>query len=176
VRRALSPLRWPDIKGRRFYMPARIPFQPRQPDAPRGGVDGVLRAVRGAWSRGMPAAISTDRGNYAQLDAAGSETGRAALRDLLNRLVGESAVFLTDVEVHELVQRGWSVRPIGTRGVLLRFYGVPREPVRFPAAASASGVEIKDARGDDNARVTLENGEVRAQLDPGEYLLQWRTA
>ena len=172
LRRLLDPLRWPDVEGRRLRMPPRIAFAP-QGD---GGVPAaeVHRAVRASWSQGAPAVIGIHRSMVASLDPDHAEQGRAALRDLLERLVGDGALFLTDAEVAALVRQGWSLRPIGTRGALLRFYGPPREPVRFAAPPQIGRALVKEARGDDNARVTVEGGEVRAQLDPGEYLLEWR--
>ncbi|HYM82194.1 MAG TPA: hypothetical protein VEY91_12395 [Candidatus Limnocylindria bacterium] len=177
LRHLLHQFRWPDLQGRRFYLPPRIAFEPRGGHEPRGrlGPQVVQRRAREAWGRGQPAVISTHRANYAHLDPGWSEAGRGQLRDLLHLLVGEGAVFLTDFETRQLVERGWSVRPIGSRGILLRHYGVPREPVRFPAPAGVTRVGLRDAGRRDEVRLGLEDGEVRAEVNPGEYLLEWRT-
>jgi hypothetical protein len=47
--------------------------------------------------------VSSHRHNYAHLDPAWSEAGRAALRDLLRGLCEDGAVFLTDAKVRDLV-------------------------------------------------------------------------
>lgn len=178
LHRALDALRWPGHGGTRFAMPPRIAFEPRGASRPAGpsGLEAAFRNVRAAWGRGQPAVLSTHRANYAHLDAAWSDHGRLALAELLGRLTAEGACFLTDAEVRQLVERAWSVRPIGTRGVMLRYYGVPRAGIRFAAPAAASGVRLADGGGGDGARVALEGGEVVAALDPGEYLIEWSPA
>ena len=175
LRRLLHRARWPDLRARRFYLPPRIAFEPRGGVAPAGGLGAipVHQATRVAWGRGQPAIVSTHRVNYAHLDSAWSEAGRAALRDLLGRLAGDAAVFLTDAEVRSLVESGWSVRSIGDRGALLRFYGVPREPVRFAAPERVSRAVVCEGQ-TGVARIEVESGWVRAEVNPGEYLLEWR--
>lgn len=175
VQRLIHRFRWPDLNGNRFYPPPRIAFEPRggRMPNPRVGPEIVHRRIRSAWGRGQPAVVSTHRVNYAHLDPSWSETGRGRLRDLMHSLAGDGAVFLTDVEVRQLVERGWSVRPIGSRGVLLRHYGVPREPLRFAVPSGVAGVFVREGRSDE-ARIVLEGGEVRVEANPGEYLLEWR--
>jgi len=107
ARRLLRRWRWPTGE-RPFAMPPRIAFEPRG-DASPGSRLGAARAhaaARAAWRRGQPAVVSTHRHNYAHLDPAWSEAGRAALRDLLRRLCGDGAVFLTDAKVREGVLGG----------------------------------------------------------------------
>ena len=118
--------------------------------------------------------VSTHRLNYAHLDAGWSDAGRAALRDLLALLAGDSAVYLTDGEVHALVDRGWSERSIGNRGVLVRYFGVPHEPVRFAAPAGVTGVVVREGRGAEHVQATLDGGEVELRANVGEYLLEWK--
>ncbi len=98
--------RWPDLRDGRLYMPPRIAFEPRGDASPRGrlGAARVHAAARAAWRLGQPAVISTHRLNYAHLDPAWSEAGRAALRDLLGRLCGDGAVFLTDARLHAMLR------------------------------------------------------------------------
>jgi len=177
LRRALRLYRWPDVRGRRFYLPPRIAFEPRgqRDPATRLGAEAAHRSVRRAWSRGQPAVVSSHRVNYAHLDADWTESGRAALRELLGRLAGDGALFLTDAEVRSLLERGWSLRSLGERGALLRHYGPPRERLRFPAPAGAAGVSVRDAPGTAAPRLTMEGREVVAELDPGEYRLEWRS-
>ena len=174
LRRLVLRYRWPHVHGARFYLPPRIAFEPHGQTGPsRVGVEPVHRAARAAWTRGQPAVISTHRVNYVHLDPAAAEGGRAALRDLLKRLEADNAVFLTDREVRELQERAWALREIGTRGVLVRYYGVPREPVRFPAPDGVTGVLFREGRHGDGAEVRLEGGQVHARLNDGEYLIEW---
>ncbi|HTR96939.1 MAG TPA: hypothetical protein VMH61_03470, partial [Candidatus Acidoferrales bacterium] len=88
LRRRIVPPRFPDRAGGRFHLPARTAFEPRGDAAAPGpsGLEAALHGVRAAWSAGRPAIVSTHRLNYAHLDAAWSEAGRAALRTLLSRL------------------------------------------------------------------------------------------
>jgi hypothetical protein len=178
LRRWILEHRWPHQQGVRFYLPPRIAFEPRGRLGMEGRLGGAAahRAVRAAWSRGQPAVISTHRVNYVHLDQAWCEAGRGALRDLLARLCADGAVFVVDAEVRSMVERAWSVRPIGDRGSLLRYYGVPREPVRFAAPAHAARVVVAESRGPEDVRLALDGGEVIAQVNPGEYLLEWRAA
>jgi hypothetical protein len=121
--------------------------------------------------------VSTHRVNYAHLDPAWREKGLAALRDLIGRLIGDSATFLTDAEARGLVERAWSVRPIGRRGALVRFLGVPQEPVTWPLPEGLAGVvgaEVIEGRGAERATVRIEDGQLIGSFDPGEYLVTWR--
>jgi hypothetical protein len=178
LRHLLYRYRWPDVRGRRFYLPPRIAFEPRGARAAgtRLGAQAVHRAVRGAWGRGQPAIVSSHRLNYAHLDAGWSESGRGALRDLLSELAADGAVFLTDAEVRWLHERAWSVRAVGERGALLRYYGVAGTRVRFPAPAGARGVSLPEGHTARAPRFTVGNGEVAAEVDPGVYLLEWARA
>ncbi len=175
-RRLLLRQRWPGDWTARLDMPPRIAFEPRTPDggARSAHAETTQRAARDAWQRGQPAVVSTHRVNYAHLDPAWSEAGRAQLRELLHRLAGDGAVFLTDREVQQLLERSWSLREIGARAVLVRYYGVPREPIRFAAPATATRVSIREGRGPEDVSVVLEAGEVTARLHVGEYLLEWQ--
>jgi hypothetical protein len=174
VRRMLGS----ESRGQRYYLPARIAFEPRGRSAPgdRLGAASTLRAVRGAWGRGQPAIVSTHRHNYAHLDPAWAEAGRAALRELLAALCGDGATFLTDAEVRALEERAFSVRPIGARGALLRFCGVPGETFRFPAPAGVTGAGVREGRAGDVQHLVVDRGEVEARVNVGEYLIEWRTA
>jgi len=105
LRRLLGRWRWPERRGGLLRMPPRIAFEPRGDAAPHAalGAERAHAAVRAAWRGGRPAVVSTHRHNYAHLDRAWSEAGRAALRDLLRRLCEDGAVFLTDAKVRERV-------------------------------------------------------------------------
>ena len=108
ARRLLRRWCWPERRGGLLLMPPRIAFEPRGDAAP-GSILGVGRthaAVRAAWRRGQPAVVSTHRHNYAHLDPAWSEAGRAALRDLLRRLCEDGALFVTDTKVRDLLAGG----------------------------------------------------------------------
>ena len=178
IRRLVMRYRWPHRRGARFYMPPRIAFEPRpdDPAANRVGAAAVRRAARSAWQRGQPAAVSTHRVNYAHLDPRAAAGGRSALRDLLSGFIEDGAVFLIDDEVRQLQEWSWSVRPIGDRGALLRYYGVPNDPIRFAAPAGTYGVTIRDGHGAQGAEVAVEEGEVVARMNVGEYLLEWNVS
>ncbi len=174
LRRTLRRYRWPDVRGRRFYLPPRTAFEPRGERASHAGLGPAAthRAVRAAWGRSQPAVVSSHRVNYAHLDPAWSESGRTALRDLLTRLAGEGAMFLTDAEVRSLHERAWSLRAVGAREAILRYHGVARERVRFAAPAGADGVTVRDGQG--TPHLVMEEGDVVAEVDPGVYRLAWR--
>lgn len=178
LRRRLLEWRWPHRAGARFYLPPRIAFEPVGAGERSRRLDAasVRRAARTAWSRGRPAIVSTHRVNYAHLDPAWSERGRAALRDLLAGLAADGARFLTDVELRAAVERGWSLRPIGERAALLRQYGAPREPVRFPAPAGVGGASLREGRGTGRAEVAVSGGEIEVRAGEGEYVIEWRAA
>ena len=147
LRRRILKLRFPHTHGTSFYLPPRIAFEPRgDAKATALGAQAAHRSARDAWGRGQPAIISSHRLNYAHLDAQWSANGRAALRELLTSLCADGALFLIDAEVRSLAERGWSVRAIGTRGMLLRHYGVPREPLRFPVPEGVTGSRVLEAR------------------------------
>jgi hypothetical protein len=108
LRRLLHLVRWPDERHGHLLMPPRIAFEPRgdaSPNTRLGAAQAHARA-QAAWHVGRPAVVSTHRLNYVHLDDDWSEAGRAALRDLLSRLCGDGAVFLTDVRVRDLVRPG----------------------------------------------------------------------
>jgi len=159
-------------------MPPRIAFEPTgDAKAPgRRGLEAALHGAREAWSQGRPAVISTHRMNYAHLDPAWSQAGRAALSALLERLCADGAVFLTDHEVRQLSERAWSVRELAGRGVLLRHYGVPRESLRFPAPEGVRRTRLVGPHDDPKAEVGVEQGEVEARVNLGEYVLEWTDA
>ena len=174
LRRVLGRYPWPDFEGPRFSLPPRIAFEPSVTDraAARVGLDAARRSVRTAWGRGQPAVISSHRMNYVHLDEGRAQSGRSHLRDLLAALAEDGAMFLTDAEVRSLVERDWSVRSIGSRGALVRYYGPPREPVYFPAPAGTEGANVRDGRTGE-AEVVVERGEVMLRANVGEYLLEW---
>jgi hypothetical protein len=174
ARRWLHQLRWPE-DGARFYMPARIAFEPRGSAAPGGrvGAAAAHAAARAAWSRGQPAVVSTHRVSYAHLDGAWSEAGRAALRDLLGRLMGDNALFLTDAEVWSLQHHGWSSRAIGVQGALVRCYGSPSDAASLAVPPGTDHVAVREGRAE-GARFRIENGHAVAWLTPGEYLVEWK--
>lgn len=176
VRRLLLRYQWPHRNGGIFYMPPRVAFEPSAvtPDAVPALCESVRRAVRDAWQRGQPAVLSTHRLNYAHLKPEHAAAGRAALRTLLKRLVEDGAVFLVDAEVRQLEDHAWSVRRFGPHGALVRYYGVPREPIRFDAPAHARACQLREGSGRGESDVRLEDGHVTARLNVGEYLVEWR--
>jgi hypothetical protein len=178
LQRLLHRWRYRHRAERPLYMPPRIAFEPCPASGGRAeqAVDAAHRAARRAWSSGEPAVISTHRVNFAHLQEGWSDAGRAALRALLARLSQDGAVFLTDLEIVELRERGWSLRAIGDRAVLLRYYGVPRELLRFPARPGATRVSVLEGRGPDGVEIEIAGGEVVARVHLGEYLLEWKSA
>lgn len=175
LRRRWLGLRFPHREGTRFYLPPRIAFEPAgRADAPgRSGLDAAHRAAREAWAKGQPAIVSTHRMNYAHLDAAWSAASLRALEALLVKLCADGAVFLTDHEVRQLVDRAWSVRELGGRGVLVRHYGVPRDPLRFSAPEGVHAARLVGPHDDPRAELDVHDGEVEARLNLGEYVLEW---
>lgn len=178
LRRRWLGLRFPHHEGARFHLPPRIAFEPSGDAAApgRSGAEAALRAVHDAWGKGQPAVLSTHRMNYAHLDAAWSQAGLAALRALVEKLCAEGAVFLTDHEVRQLVERAWSVRELGARGVLLRHYGVPREPLRMAVPDGVHGARLIGPHDDPKAELDVRAGELVARVNVGEYVLEWARA
>ncbi len=182
LRHQIGRLSWRGTRGLRFDMPARIAFEPRGDAASRSrlGASAAHRRVLSAWGLGQPAVVSSHRLNYAHLDPAWPEAGRAALRDLLGGLARDGAIFLTDAEVRSLHERAWSLRALADRRALLRFYGESRACVRIPAPPGTSGVALIEAHGSDAPRLALETGagapELVAELGPGEYVIEWAGA
>ena len=178
LRRRWLGMRFPHHDGMRFHLPPRIAFEPggdAHAPGPRG-LEAALRKAREAWRHGQPAVVSTHRMNYAHLDAPWSQASRVALGTLVEKLASEGAVFLTDHEVRQLVERGWSVREIGGRGVLLRHYGVPREDLRFVAPDGVTGALLRAPSADAKAELAVEHGQVLARVNVGEYVIEWTHA
>jgi len=168
-------LRFPRYEGARFHLPPRIAFEPEGSAGPLGprGLDAAHRGVREAWRRGRPAIVSTHRMNYAHLDVTRSQASRQAMRELLQRLCADGAVFLTDHEVRSLVERRWSIRPLGARGVLLRHYGVAREPIEFAVPDGVTGARPSGPHDDRRAEARVSGGRAEVRVAPGEYVLEW---
>src|SRR5262249_7085361 len=122
---------------------------------------------------GQPAVISTHRLNYAHLDPAWSEAGRGALRDLLDRLMADGATFLVDSEVRDLWARGWSARPIGRRGTLVRNYGDGRQTVRVAVPPGTRHGSVREGA-IASVELRVEEGHAVATIDRGEYVLEWK--
>ena len=166
-------------EGGRFYLPARIPFEPRGEARASGrlGTEAAQRKVREAWKRGEPAVISSHRLNYAHLDEEWSHEGRTALAELLGRLAGDQAVFLIDAEVRDLAQHGWSARPIADSGTLVRVEAEGPTQIMIEAPDGATGVSMGKGRGRGSDKTPKVSGGVMiAELGRGEYLLEWSRA
>jgi hypothetical protein len=174
VRRLDMRRRWPQTSGNRLYMPARIAFEPGVREATAASdLSGVLNRVRAAWSHAQPAVLSTHRANYVQLDPSRGAERREAFALLLEKLCDENAVFLTDAEVLDLHERQWSARPIGKRGSLVRYYGVPREPIHFPAPPGAVRATVQEGRGP-GSEISVLGGEATLRPNVGELLVEWK--
>lgn len=175
-RRLFHRYRWPHFEGRRFALPPRIAFEPLSADGPSEtlGVERTWRAVQEAWSRGQPAVISTHRMNFVHLVPGWADAGREALAALLARLAGAGAMFLVDFEVRALLENSWSLRPLGPRGAVLRYFGVPGSPVTLPAPAGTTRVQvIPESSG---ARFEPAEGGIVARVNVGSYRLVWERA
>jgi hypothetical protein len=175
LRRRWFGLRFPHHDGIRFHMPPRIAFEPEgmaQPKTPRG-IEAAMRGIHAAWARGRPAIVSTHRMNYAHMLPAHNRASREALRELLRRLCAERAVFLLDHEVRQLVERHWSVRDLGGRGVLLRHFGVPRETLRFATPDGVTGARLRGPHDDPRAELVVADGGIEVRVNLGEYVLEW---
>jgi hypothetical protein len=175
-RRLFHRYRWPHFEGRRFAMPPRIAFEPLSAEGPSDalGVERTARAVQEAWRRGQPAVVSTHRMNYVHLTPGWAEAGRAALRDLLARLTAAGAMFLVDFEVRDLLERGWSLRPVGAGHAVLHYCGVPGVAIALPAPPGTAGARV--ASGPAGARFEAGDGGVIARVNVGSYRLAWERA
>jgi hypothetical protein len=112
--------------------------------------------------------------NFVHLVPGWADAGREALTALLARLAGAGAMFLVDFEVRALLENGWSLRPVGTRGAVLRYFGVPGAPVTLPAPAGTARVTvIPESPG---ARFEPAEGVVVARVNVGSYRLGWERA
>jgi hypothetical protein len=178
LRRRWMGLRFPSVENGRFQLPPRIAFEPCGIASPPGrrGLEAALRGVHEAWGRGHPAIVSSHRMNYAHLDADWSAASRKALDALLEQLCAENAVFLTDDELRQLIERQWSVRELGGRGVLLRHYGVPRDTLRFAAPPDVRGAQLRGPHDDPKAELAVEDGNAEVRVNLGEYVLEWTRA
>jgi hypothetical protein len=154
-------------------MPPRIAFEPIGSEGPSEtlGVERTRRAVRDAWGRGQPAVVSTHRMNYVHLQPGWATAGREALSTLLAVLADEGAVFLVDFEVRDLLERGWSTRPVGSTGAVFHYYAVPNEPVRWKAPDGVTGLKV--TAGPEGGRFVVEDGHVLARANVGSYGLEW---
>jgi len=173
LRRIWQARRWPRFRNRQLYMPGRIAFEPRAGE-PRTGGDAAHAAVRAAWGRGQPAVLSTHRVNYVHLDADASRAGREALAGLLDRLASDGAIFLTDVEVAQLVAHDFSMRPIGTRGARLRRHGAGGR-IAFAAPAGVGAARFVAGTATD-IRVEVSDGRAEVELAEGDYEIEWSHA
>ncbi len=178
LRRRWFGATFPRREGGRFLMPPRIAFEPSGDAAAPGkrGLEAAHQAARVAWGRAQPAVVSTHRMNYAHLDAKWSAAGRAALTVLLQRLCADGAVFVTDHEVRQLTERAWSVRELGGRGVLVRHYGTPGDPLRFAAPDNATGALLRGPQGSATAEFLLADGQMEVRVPMGEYVIEWTHA
>ena len=178
LRRRWLGLRFPHHEGGRFHLPPRIAFEPEGAAAAPGarGLEAAHRGALDAWRQGRPAIVSSHRMNYAHLDPAWSRESRRALRELLQRLCADRAVFLTDHEVRQLAERHWSVRDLGGRGVLLRHYGVPRDALRFSVPDGVTGAQLRGPHDDPHAELGVSEGRLEARVNLGEYVLEWTRA
>jgi hypothetical protein len=176
ARRLFHQMRWPDPSGKRFYMPARIAFEPRGGQDPRSPVGAVRAhaAARAAWSRGQPAVISTHRVNYAHLDPAWSEAGLSALRDLDG--ASSSAMAPPSSPTPRCTRCGSAAGP-RARSAAEGSWSAAMDPAGSPCACR-SALRGADARVREGAtrdvQVRVEDGHAAAALERGEYLLEWQ--
>lgn len=68
------------------------------------------------------------------------------------------------------------MREIAGRGVLLRHYGVPREPLRFAAPDGATGAQLRGPHDDPRAELVVAPGEITVCVNNGEYVIEWTHA
>jgi hypothetical protein len=176
ITRALLKRRFPHVRGKRFYLPPRIAFEPCGRGSARAAVEVALGAVRAAWSRSQPAVLSSHRMNYAYLDPEWSRAGREALRDLLAALAREGATFLTDAEVRAVAERGASAREIGRDSVLVRCYGAAAGPITLALPAGVVGAVLRDRAGRGAGEVRLEGNAAKVRAGEGAFVIDWTRA
>ena len=60
--------------------------------------------------------------------------------------------------------------------MLLRNFGVPRDPLRFLAPDGVTGARLSGAHDDPQAQVEVADGQVEVRVALGEYVLEWTRA
>lgn len=173
-RRWFERPRFPRFESDCLISPRRIAFEPSGRDA-RSGAAAARRRALEAWGRGEPAILSTHRVNYAHLDAGWSDAGRAALAGLLRDLAAEGARFVTDSEVRQLAERGWSVRAGRDRALIRNVAGGHRD-VRFSLPRSAREPRFVEPRGAAIGALQSSGGVAEARVGPGEHVVEWESA
>ena len=98
-------------RGRFVYLdrPARLePYGDPDPACEQGALEAAA-AVRAAWQRGEPGILSVHRVQFSSFDSQVAQVGRDQLRRCLRELQRDGSVqFLVDLEVAQLLRRGWS--------------------------------------------------------------------
>jgi hypothetical protein len=104
----------------RIYLERNCRLEPVQAPDAAAVVAKCLAETHAAWRRHQPAIVETHRINFAHTDSGVVAVGVGALEAYLAGLgrTGESPVFVCDVEVASLQQRGTSWRLAGERLVL----------------------------------------------------------
>ena len=140
-------------RPQRTYLERNCRLEPVQSPDARAIVKACLRDTERAWRRGEPAIVETHRVNFAHAEAAVAAAGRQGLRDYLDgveALRGGAPVYLTDVEIAGLVERGVSARASGGGLVVRNGTHARRMAVAIPDPAGGQKMTLLllDARND----------------------------
>ncbi|HOX26557.1 MAG TPA: hypothetical protein PLL30_08235 [Candidatus Krumholzibacteria bacterium] len=144
----------------RVYLDRNCLFEPVQQHAPRAITEAAVRDVDAAWRRREAAIVEAHRINFAHLDPAVHELGRAELAHLLGEFATRGPLFVVDSELADLQRRGtsWVVR--GDR-IVVRNLTRARRLVVVPPEAAAAGQEREPSAGAEPLVLVLEPGETR---------------
>jgi len=151
VRKALR--RWWDRRrGTMCYLErnARLePYGSDDPQCPQGAVH-ALEEIRRAWSRGEAAILEMHRVQFSHFDPEVARAGRAQLDEVLTRLEKEDTVrYCVDIELAQLMRRGWSVLKRGP-WLIVRNYTGHVVVIDLPGGGSRvvdTGTHILEAQG-----------------------------
>jgi len=156
----------------RVYLDRNCLFEPVQQMVPLAVGREAVRGVEAAWRRQEPAVVEAHRINFAHLDPAVYQLGRAELEALLRELAARDPLFVVDRELADLQRRGtsWIVR--GER-LVVRNLTRSRRLVLVPAAAGSMSPAAPAGRplAPRGTVLLLEPGETRILSVPARDAL-----
>ncbi len=150
IRKVLA--RWRDQRrGSLVYLDRNAQLEPYgNPDLKgRQCADRAIEQIRSAWAQGRPAILEMHRVQVSHLDEKVSNAGRFQLDQVLRRLEIEDGVrYCVDVEVAQLMRRGWSVVQRGPWIIVRNYTGRPLvlDPTPFRAKPLGPGTHLFPAR------------------------------
>jgi hypothetical protein len=114
-----------NAKTKVMYLLRNIEFEPSVEEV---DWDNTFSAIMAAWSSGKPAIIAVHRFNFASVRPGDRDVSIRRLDDLLRKIKDQrpDVVFLTDQELAQIYNRGYSVRQFGEQIVIRNFTGEKR--------------------------------------------------